>query len=177
MVFDEVQPLEGWTGMQGHNFGTEHHYEYAWGQCLFPEGPDGPQTMVEGGSGRLKIGGWVSPRMSVLVVRHGSHELRFDRTFDTWRQVAQVEPWRWTVELKGAQGQVSMTMDAAGMPLACLAYDNPDGHRSYCFNTKLARVWLHVQPLHGPSFQRESPHGGALEFLRHAPDPAIPDIV
>ena len=50
--------------------------------------------------------------------------------------------------------------------MVCLGYDNPDGERSYCFNSKLAEVTLEVRPADGASFTCTSAHGGALEFLR-----------
>lgn len=176
-AFGEAVSLDGWTGMQGHNFGTQHHHVYTWGQCLFPATGGGPEAMVEGGTGRLKLGGWVTPQLSLLVVRRGAQEYRFDTTFDAWRQEATVSRWRWTTRLRSEDGEASLTMDAGEMPLACLGYQNPDGHLSYCFNTKLAHVWLHVQPKAGPGFSLESEHGGALELLQHAPDPQYPDVV
>ena len=132
---------------------------------------------MEGGTGRLKIGGWISPQLSVLVVRRGAQEYRFDDAFDPWNQEATVSRWRWTTRLRSADGEASVTMDAGAMPMACLGYQNPDGHLSYCFNTKLAHAWVHVQPKVGHAFSLESEHGGALEFLQHLPDPQYPDVV
>ncbi len=34
--------------MQGHNWGREHAFEYAWGQCLFPATELAPESMLEG---------------------------------------------------------------------------------------------------------------------------------
>lgn len=176
-VFGEEVALHGWSGMQGHNFGREHHYEYTWGQCVFPATRAGPETMVEGGTARLKVGPAVSPPMSSLVVRRGAREYRFDNFLAIWRQEASVAKWRWTLRVRGADGEAAVTMDAGAMPLACLGYLNPDGQLRYCFNTKLAHVWLHLRPRDGAPFQLESEHGGALEFLQHLPDPSIPDVV
>ena len=39
-----TETLADWPGMQGHNWGKEHTFEYAWGQCLFPA----DDAMVEG---------------------------------------------------------------------------------------------------------------------------------
>lgn len=176
-VGQERVSLEGWTGMQGHNWGKEHAFEYAWGQCLFPATGSEPEAMVEGFTGRVKALGRTTPRMSALVVREGARTYRFDRLLDYWTQRATLSARAWTVRLESDDGVASLTMDAGDMPLACLGYRNPDGHLSYCMNTKLARVWLHVQPKSGPAFARESLHGGALEFLRHEPDPAIPEVI
>ena len=94
----ETVSLDGWAGMQGHNWGKEHAFEYAWGQCLFPAIDGAPDTMVEGFSGRVKVGERILPQMSAAVVRRGASEYRFDRVFDFWRQEAHVTSTRWTLQ-------------------------------------------------------------------------------
>lgn len=164
--------LAGWPGMQGHNWGKEHTFEYAWGQCLFPE----DDAMVEGFSARVRVAGRTSPRLSALVVRKGGRTFRFDTLFDAWRQRAEVATDRWAVSLRGDGGDVTLEMNAAGRPMVCLGYDNPDGARSYCFNSKLAEVTLTVRPSDAASFTCRSAHGGALELLRREADPRFPVV-
>jgi hypothetical protein len=159
--------VSDWRGMQGHNWGREHTFEYAWGQCLFPA----DDAMVEGFSARVRVAGRVTPRLSALVVRRGGRTFRFDTLFDGWRQQAAVSADHWRVALRGGDGDVTLEMNAAGRPMVCLGYDNPDGARSYCFNSKLAEVTLTVRPRDAASFTCRSAHGGALELLRREPDP------
>lgn len=170
-------PLDRWTGMQGHNWGKEHAFEYAWGQCLFPAEGELPEAMVEGFTGRVQVMGRTTPRMSALVVRSGARTYRFDRVLEFWRQNAHLERRAWTLRVKGDDGTASITMDAGDMPLACLGYHNPDGRLSYCLNTKLASVWLEVCPTEDPPFTRSSRFGGALEFLRREPDPDLTEVI
>jgi hypothetical protein len=169
----ETVTLDGWPGMQGHNWGREHAFEYAWGQCLFP----GEDTMVEGFTGRIRAAGLTSPRISALVVRRGGRSYRFDTLFDVWRQHAELSTERWHLRLRGRDGEAELTMDAAGRPMVCLGYWNPGGALSYCFNSKLARTSLTVRPGDGAAFTCESAHGGALEFLRREADPRFPHVV
>jgi hypothetical protein len=164
----ETVRVSGWRGAQGHNWGREHTFEYAWGQCQFDDG-----TFAEGFSGRVKLGGRLLPRMSALVVRRGEQELRFDRTFDFLRQEASVGARRWTVRLHGKDGEARLRMDALDKPMACLGYMNPTGQLSYCFNTKLAEALLEVEPAHGQPFRCKSAFSGGLELLRHEPDPGV----
>lgn len=168
-----TETLEDWPGMQGHNWGKEHTFEYAWGQCLFPS----DDAMVEGFSARVRLAGRTTPRLSALVVRQGGRTYRFDTLFDPWRQRAEVSADRWALTLRGGDGEVSLEMDASQRPMVCLGYDNPSGVRSYCFNSKLAAVKLTVRPSDGASFTCHSAHGGALEFLRREPDPRFPHVV
>lgn len=165
--------VAGWRGSQGHNWGKEHAFEYAWGQCVFPASADGPESMLEGYSARVKLAGRPLPRMSALVVRRGAEELRFDRTFDFFRQEATIAPRRWTVRLTGPGGEARLRIDATDRPMVCLGYQNPDRQLSYCFNSKLADVLLEVSPKQGPRFRCRSAHGGALEMLRREPEPGM----
>jgi len=165
--------LANWEGMQGHNWGPEQAYEYAWGQCVFPPRAGAPETMVEGLTARIRLAGRPSPPMSLMVVRRGSAEYRFDRVLDLWRQEPHLEPRRWTVRMRSHDAEARLRLDATDRPLACLGYANPDGRVSYCFNSKLADAHLEVRPRNAPAFTCESPHGGALEFLRQAPEPGL----
>ncbi|MBW2732348.1 MAG: hypothetical protein JRH20_08120 [Deltaproteobacteria bacterium] len=158
--------LNRWPGMQGHNWGREHAHEYTWGQCIFPDARGEPLCMVEGFSGRVAIAGVVSPAMSAMVVRRKDETYRFDRVFRLWRQKARTRDLRWELQLRGEAGQALLVMEAQPERVVLLGYRNPDGTLAYCFNSKLARTVLRVNPAEGEPFQCVSEHGGALEFLR-----------
>lgn len=170
---DGPQLLTDWTGMQGHNWGREHTFEYAWGQCLFPQ----DDVMVEGSSARLRVAGRTTPRISLLVVRQGARTFRFDTLYDTWRQRAEISLDRWTLGLRSPDGEALLEMDACKRPMVCLGYDNPNKERSYCLNSKLAAVKLTVRPSDAASFSCTSAHGGALEFVRREADPRFPNVI
>jgi hypothetical protein len=157
--------LDGWSGMQGHNWGPAHSPEYAWGHCVFP----GDEAVLEAASGRIELGRRNSPLFSMLVVRRGADELRFDRIVDLWRQQPRLDFPRWTLEMRGRAGRAHLEMSGSTQSMVCLGYDNPVRARSYCLNSKTARVRLRVAPRRGAEFELTSDHGGALEFLR--PDP------
>lgn len=169
----ETVNVDGWQGMQGHNWGKEHTFEYAWGQCLFPA----DDAMLEGFTARVRVAGRTTPRLSALVVQKGARTFRFNRIFDAWRQQATVDNDRWTLAVRGDDGEATLSMDASKQPMVCLGYDNPDGEHSYCFNSKLAAVEVTVRPSDGASFTLKSAHGGALEFLRRQPDPRFSRVV
>lgn len=174
---DQVWDTTGWRGMQGHNWGREHTWEYAWGQVLFPDASGATAVMVEGYSARVKLGPVLLPRLSAMVVQRGPRIFRFDRTFDPWRQRVELGDLAWSVQLRGPDGEASLDLVASAARTACLRYDNPDGFPSYCYNSKLARAELRVVPVNDDPFTCVSEHGGALELLRRAPDPRWPDPV
>lgn len=176
-AFGERWELAGWHGMQGHNWGREHAPEYAWGQCLFHDAAGLPHCMVEGFSARIRLGGRLSPRMSALVVRRGGQTLRFDRTLDFWRQRATVDGLRWSLRLGSGDGEAHLELEAARDAMVCLGYRNPDGRLAYCYNSKLARARLRVNPVNDDAFTCTSAHGGALELLSLERDPRVERVV
>lgn len=165
--------LAGWQGMQGHNWGAAHSPEYAWGQCLFPEAG----ALVEAASGRIELGSRTSPLFSMMVVRVGATEHRFDRIVDLWRQHPSIEFPRWTLEMRGRAGRARLEMTGDPAAMVCLGYDNPTRPRSYCLNSKTARVRLEVAPREGAPFELTSEHGGALEFLQPDESPDVRPVV
>lgn len=170
--------LTGWHGMQGHNWGAEHSPEYAWGHCIFTEtGSAAPFAVIEGASGRTRIGGKVSPLISMLVIRRGEQEFRFDRVLDLWRQEPHLDFPHWTLRMRGRDGIAEVRMSAAPEQMVCLAYRNPARENSYCLNSKTAAVSVHVAPINANAFELRSEYGGALEFLVPEPLAAVQPIV
>lgn len=165
---DTHYPLDGWWGMQGHNWGRFHAPEYAWGQCLFPGEDESPACMVEGFTARTRIAGWLTPRLTAVWVRRGAAEYRFNRIRDLWKHDVVLDYPRWQVEAKGPAGELTLEMVAKPKEVVCLGYYNPDGVLSYCLNSKLAEAHLAVRPANGDPFEYTSAHGAALEFLTRA---------
>jgi len=176
-VAGETLDVDGWWGMEGHNWARAHAWDYVWGQCVFVDEHDAPVCVAEGFTGRTRVAGIVTPPLSSLVVRRGRKEYRFDRVVALWRNDAVVEDLSWTARLRSKDGEALLRMEADAREMACLGYPNPDGRISYCFNSKLARTHLRVNPVNEEGFEVFSAHGGALEFLHNTPDPRFPKIV
>ncbi len=176
-VDGEAWDIASWPGMRGHNWGPAHAEHYAWGHALFLDADGRPHALVEGVSARLRMAGRLTPWLSGMVIRRGDREYRFDRIVDLWRQRPAVGDLDWTLRIRGADGDALLSMAAEAPEIACLGYGNPDGALRLCLNSKLAEVRLRVNPKVGDGFECHSPHGGALEFLRHEPDPRWPEVV
>jgi hypothetical protein len=174
---DETWDVSDWFGMQGHNWGKQHALEYVWGQVLFAGANGETVAMAEAFSGKIKVGPMTTPFISALVVRRGDATYRFDRLVDLWRQKVVVDDIAWTATFRGSDGEATLSMRADPRQMVCLGYRNPDGALSYCLNSKLARSELRVNPTNDEAFWCESVHGGALEFLRRAPDPRFGEVV
>jgi hypothetical protein len=169
----ETWDLAGWLGMQGHNWGPAHSPEYAWAQGLFPD----QEAVVEAVSGRIELGRRSSPLFSMLVVRRGDAELRFDRMLDRWRQRPRLAFPVYELAMRGRAGSARLRVTGDPAAMVCLGYDNPARPRSYCLNSKTAEVHLEVRPAGGSPFELRSPHGGALEFLQPTPEPRVQPVV
>ena len=157
--------VDGWVAMQGHNWGPSHNPEYAWGQCVFT-GPDGGATgVLEGASGRVRVGGRPSPVMSMLVVRVSDGEYRFDRILDRWRQRAAIGSSTWFLRMRSRRTSARLRVSAPPSATVRLDYLNPEGVSSTCRNASTALVELDLLRRRGRPLRLRSAHGGALEVL------------
>lgn len=166
--------VEDWLGMQGHNWGSEHAFKYAWGQCIFTGADDEPVALVEGTSARLRIARMVTPHLSAMVVRRHDRVYSFGQVVDLWNQRVQRRDLAWVLSMSSPDGEVMLAMESKPEMVACLGYRNPSGVLSHCLNSKLARVVLRVNPANDEPFECSSENGGALEFLSCDADSRFP---
>jgi hypothetical protein len=127
--------------------------------------------MVEAATGRVKVGPFTTPELSLMCVRVGDVEHRFDRIIDLWNQRPSIDYPRWTLKMIGPTAKAWLAMDSKPSQNACLGYESPSGRMSYCLNSKLASAHLRLEPRDGDPLDLRSTHA-ALEFLRGDPDPA-----
>ena len=69
--------VDGWRGMQGHNWGTRHTELYAWGHCNDWEGHD--DLVLEGVTACVKVGRILAPPLTVVCVTPHGRALRLQR--------------------------------------------------------------------------------------------------
>lgn len=152
--------VDGWVGLRGHNWGTEHAHAYAYGNCqVWDDGAE--DRVVDGFSASVKLGGRPSPWLSAVVGR-GPNWAR-NRIRD-WRSACELTDRAWSV--RWADGALSMRADPA--TYAGLRYAHPDGRESACYNTKFADVrWETPRGVH-------TSRQGELEVLFPQPLPGIP---
>ncbi len=170
-------PVDGWLGSQGHNWGQAHAHTYAWGQSVFTDAEGEPVATAEAFSARIVLGGLLTPFISSLVVRHKDRTYRFDRLVDLWNQDPELGQDRWVLKIRGPDGHALLSMSCKQEEMACLGYLNPDGHQSYCLNSKLAQATLRVNPVNDEPFECHADHTSALEFLQREPDPRFDEVV
>ena len=158
--------IEGWVGLRGHNWGTEHAHSYAYGAVnLWDDGPAGRDRVVEGFSAQIKLGARKSPWLTAVVGR--DPDVRRNR-LRHWLGAGSVELDRWSARWRRPRNGAWLQMTADPRSYAGLRYDHPDGRQSYCYNTKFADVRWAVGD------RRFTSRCGELEVLLPTPDPQIP---
>lgn len=156
-----------WAGSQNHNWGRRHTDEYAWGQVA---GFDThPASFLEVATARLKIGPVWTPRLTLVVLRHGGEEIRFTAPWRLLRARGSYQPTRWAFRSETPALRVEGTIAAAPGAFVRLLYDNPPGGRKQCLNSKIASCDLTIT--HKASRRSETlhtAHRAAFELLTDA---------
>ncbi len=159
-VGDEQWPVADWIGLRGHNWGREHAWRYAYGNCNTWD--DGAHRMVDGFSAKIRLpGGGKSPWLSTVMSRNPDHDLN---GLQDWFGGATVEPNEWALSTHGC----SLVMRTKPAHYVGLRYAHPGGDESYCYNTKFADVVWNT-----PSGQFTS-RTGELEVLYDEPLDEVP---
>jgi hypothetical protein len=99
------------------------------------------------------------------VLRHAGREYRFDRIVDLWNKRLHIDDMRWHARFRGGGGEAALSVVASPDRVIRLGYQNPDGSRARCLNSKLARASIRVNPSEGDSFALQTEHCAALEML------------
>jgi hypothetical protein len=85
--------VDGWSGTQGHNWGRDHTYQYAWGHSnlLSLGGRPLSDTYFEGLTARVKLGAKVTPPLSIGWLRLRGVDLPFTGLAEAARAATSIE--------------------------------------------------------------------------------------
>lgn len=162
--------VQGWRGMQGHNWGTRHTELYAWGHCNEWEGDD--DLVLEGVTARVKVGPVLVPSLSVVCVRHRGVAYDFNAPLSLLRARGTIDLRRWTFSAKSPIATVSGELWAETSDFVGLAYENPDGAMTYCLNSKIARGRIRLSVRGKPDVEAMT-RSAALEVGTKDPDHGV----
>ena len=160
-AFGERWAIDGWRGMQGHNWGRQHTYRYAW--CHANVWEEDPAFVLEGLSASIKLGPVVTPLLTLVCVRHRGVRYDFNGLLDVARAKAEVTLRRWVFSASSRYGKIEGTVEADTGDMVGLYYANPDGSMSYCLNSKLSRARVRFEALGRPPLVLTS-RAAALEM-------------
>jgi len=164
--------LEGWPGMVGHNWGSEHAERWIW--LHGTDFAEAPEAWLDVGLGRILIGRRLTPwvasgALSLDGVRHRIGGLRGARP-----QVHETATGC-SIQFAGRDG-LKIALNARIPPglAAGWRYADPDGGEHDVVNCSLARLELDVLAGPQPGRSLTSAHGGAYELGMRERDHGIP---
>lgn len=140
MVDGERVEVNGWRGMSGHNWGSEHTPVYVW--CQINSWVKDEDVVFEGVTARARMGRRLTPAMTIVTIRVENEPLSFNGPIRMFLNSGLIGPMKWSFsagnDVEGISGEVSATpAESAG-----LYYRNPDGSVIHCLNSKLASARL-----------------------------------
>lgn len=157
--------LNGWRGMVGHNWGSQHAHRWIW---IHAAGFDGrPDSWLDLTLARLKIGGLVTPWIPNGAVCLDGKRHRLGGMLRRANVCEQVD--RAEISVGGKDVSVSLAVRApAPDAVVVWQYSDPGGSKHYAANCSIANLQLRVVRDEGTT-ELASAHSGAYELGMDAP--------
>ncbi len=171
-VGGERWSLDGWRGMQGHNWGRGNAELYAWCHVNLWDDEGGEPLVLEAVSARVRTGPVLLPLLTLVAVRARGVDHRFHRPADMLRAEAEIEGLSYRFDVASDLGRVEAEITADPEDMVGLYYANPKGPMTHCYNSKLARARLTFEPA-GRAKVTHTSVAAALEIGTHRRDPAV----
>jgi hypothetical protein len=167
----ETIEVDGWPGMVGHNWGSEHAERWVW---LHGAGfTQAPASWFDATIGRIKLGGLTSPWVANggLFLDGRIYRVGGPTTVRSTSVDAQPAHCRFTIRGRGIaiHGEVSVPEGAA----VAWRYSDPPGGEHYVTNCSVASLALTVRTHDHPERRLHLPAGAAYEHGTREP-PTIP---
>jgi hypothetical protein len=168
----ETIELDGWPGMIGHNWGTEHAERWVWLEGTGFEGS--PDTYFDAGAARIKLGPWTTPWVpsGMLMLEGAPHRLGgFGQVRD-----AQIEEsvGECSFVLPGKDLVVRGRVSAPRKDFVGWVYADPRGPEHNTINCSVADLELTVERPASKPIQLTLPRGAAYELGMRETDHGIP---
>jgi hypothetical protein len=164
--------LDGWPGMIGHNWGSEHAERWVWLEGTGFE--DAPGAYFDTGAARIRLGRWTTPWIpsGMLVLDGGTHRLGgFGRIRAT---SVEESPTACAFELHGKDVVVRGRVSAPQKDFVGWVYADPDGPEHNTVNCSAADLELKVERPGLPARALTLPGGAAYELGMRETDHGIP---
>ncbi len=164
--------LDGWPGMIGHNWGSEHAERWVW---LEGTGFDGaPETYFDAGAARIELGPWTTPWIpsGMLMLDGEPHRLG---GFGQIRGASiEAVPGECSFVLPGKDIVVRGRVSAPKKDFVGWVYADPKGPEHHTINCSVSDLELTVERPALPPRQLALSAGAAYEFGMRETDHGIP---
>ncbi len=160
-------------GQQTHIWGTQHAKRWAWGHCnTFAEDPE---AVIEALDSQVALGPLTSPPLKIFYLKAFGREFRLNRIQDILFSRSQWDLGTWTFSLRGGDLRVEGRLEVPSEDMLGVGYQDPDGTRLWCNNSKLANCQLEAFDESGRSIgSLHSKRAAAVEFVERLIHPEVP---
>lgn len=137
-------------GMNGHNWGKEHAFQYAYANCneFLEEGKSIDEAFFDCFSAKILIGGFKSPYLSAGSLFYKGKWYDFNKVLSSWRhQVHDLSLKVYNVTFLSKEYQLDLLINGEGHAWITLDYDHPSRKVSQVHNTKHAKGTLKLTRL------------------------------
>jgi len=171
-IDDETIELDGWPGMIGHNWGTEHAERWVW---LEGTGfADSPDTYFDAGAARIKLGPWTTPWIPSGMLMLEGEEHRLGGFGQIRGATIEAVPGECSFVLPGKDIVVRGKASAPKKDFVGWVYADPKGPEHHTINCSVSDLELTVERPTVAPLQLTLPAGGAYEFGMRETDHGIP---
>jgi len=171
-VDGETIELDGWPGMIGHNWGTEHAERWVWLEGTGFE--DAPDAYFDAGAARVKLGSRTSPWIPSGMLRLDGEEHRLGGLGAIRSAQIEEQPSVCSFLLPGRDLVVRGRVSAPQKDFVGWVYADPKGPEHNTVNCSVADLELTVERPGMPPRQLTLPAGGAYELGMRETDHGIP---
>jgi hypothetical protein len=170
---DRAVELDGWPGMIGHNWGSEHAERWIWLHGSGFEGR-GSDTWLDVAIGRIKIGPWTTPWVANGVLSLGGERHRVGGLGKSRSTKIDEQPDRCAFTLPGHELTLRGVVQAPRERFVGWIYADPDGSEHNVVNCSVAELRLDVVGGGAEATSLATPHGAAYELGMRETDHGIP---
>ena len=154
--------LEGWRGMVGHNWGSQHAERWIWLHAAgFEQDEEG---WIDVALGRVRLGRLTTPWIANGVLSLGGERLRLGGIERVRRTEVREAPERCQLVLPGADLTVQGLVSADAADFVGWIYADPDGSEHHAINCSVADLTLTVSQPGRPGRTLEARDAAAYEL-------------
>lgn len=139
-----------WVGMNGHNWGKEHAYNYAYADCNRFEGYAPGEIYFDGFSAKIKFSSFVSPYLSGCSFKVKDQFFHFNSVLTSYKHsVGNLDLKNWEVIFFNKDYELKIKISGENSLWSTLEYDHPNRLKSLVNNTKNSVGEFYLKSLNG----------------------------
>lgn len=157
---------DSFWGMNGHNWGKEHAYLYAYADCNHFDSYAPGEIYFDGFCAKIKILNLKSPFLSCSSLKIKDQVYHFNSVLCSYQhRVKKLDLKNWKVLFFNKNYQLEVSIEGQEALWATLQYDHPNHKKSFVHNTKNARGEFYLKNKKGELLRHFSSSWVELETL------------